>query len=513
MPIEITTGTVLAPNSLGADCAPVGEPCVFFDVSSTSDVSHVFEIGDEPLEIIAFDLGPQDCVYLEQVWGDAGGTHFESVVRNGKTFSITACSNRLLVPFSGRFRLRLSGDVGLSTVVCNPISCCMAEIHGKGSDMSCGTNEPLTNTEIAAMLAFRKTDGGHVTPGECLATCADITALDSRVDAIEGATGPAPFVNCAGAPVAAGTAIATCADLNSLVNGATSPSALATALSFDDCNGTPIGAGAALATCANLTSAMSTISAGAGALLDLAGTTLSLRSSAGGLLDTVDLSSLAGGGGAVADGNISNVTLVGTNLTFTGANGGFNGSVDLSSLSGGGGGTADGVITNVALAGTNLNFTGSGGGFNGSVDLSAFAGGPDGNISNVALVGTNLNFTGSGGGFNGSVDLSSIAGSSGGSLTNNANGYHVTRADGLIEQWGTVFVTQGEGAVPITFPIPFNNLASVNIQVSIIGSGAGGNDMWVQLLAGWTVNDFVAFYQSSGTGQSGFGISWRAIGG
>ncbi|NOW46181.1 hypothetical protein FHW96_002339 [Novosphingobium sp. SG751A] len=65
----------------------------------------------------------------------------------------------------------------------------------------------------------------------------------------------------------------------------------------------------------------------------------------------------------------------------------------------------------------------------------------------------------------------------------NANGYWRRMPNGLIEQWGEV--TAGESSSPpsLTFPIPFTDLASVNLQVTartpnpgaVSGNSVGGN--------------------------------------
>jgi len=93
----------------------------------------------------------------------------------------------------------------------------------------------------------------------------------------------------------------------------------------------------------------------------------------------------------------------------------------------------------------------------------------------------------------------------------NANGYYERQTNSLIEQWGQVSITQGEGAIPRTFPIPFTDLATVNVQLTIIGNASINNDMWVQLTA-LSLTGFTAFFQQSQSGQTGYGFHWRAKG-
>jgi microcystin-dependent protein len=222
---------------------------------------------------------------------------------------------------------------------------------------------PLTNTQIATMLAFRSCAGGQVLPGEALATCVDLQTAIAGIDIPPPAT-VARFYNSAGTQLADGACIATCADI-------TAASAAHTAL----------------------VSTVTTLAAGVPTGLTITGTVLSLDGP-GGVIDSVSLAGLGGGGGGT-DGVVTNVQLTGTNLVFSGTNGGFNGSVSLASLAGG---AADGVVTNVQLTGTNLVFTGAGGGFNGTVDLSALAGGGGGGGDVTGVTATApITVTGSGG--------------------------------------------------------------------------------------------------------------------
>lgn len=234
---SVMTGQVLGGAGLGP-CDTDPDPCIKFDVNSTDEYSAVFTV-DQPMELLAFDLEDGDCVELEQVWGPNAGTHFEPVALGRKKFALSACNNRLAIPFMGRFRLRYKGIVGNATVVCNPTDCCYLSLHPKGNSMSCETE--LTNTRIAEMLAFRKCDGGQIRPGEALAICSDLEALDDRLVASQNTLNAA---------------------LLAALLAATSPAALATALSFNDCSGATIVPDTSLATCANLNTAITTLSAG-----------------------------------------------------------------------------------------------------------------------------------------------------------------------------------------------------------------------------------------------------------
>lgn len=93
------------------------------------------------------------------------------------------------------------------------------------------------------------------------------------------------------------------------------------------------------------------------------------------------------------------------------------------------------------------------------------------------------------------------------SFGSNANGYWRKMPDGMIEQWGEV--TAGETASPpaLDFPIPFTDLASVNLQVTARapntgatnGNKVGGNKV--------SVTQFNVF-----SDDLDMAVFWRAIG-
>jgi hypothetical protein len=230
--------------------------------------------------------------------------------------------------------------------------------------------DPLTNTRIAEMLAFRTCDGGQVLPGEALATCADLQTAIDGLD-IPGAYG---LVDVWGNPVPNGGCVVTCSDFQQALTELDSQFAGSLELVADELR-LLAEDGTLLSTITLPADDLGGVSLG----FDTTTNTLTLLDSANNVLDTVDLSSLAGGGGG-SDGVITNVELTGTDLVFTGSGGAFNGAIDLSTLPSGGG--SDGVVTNVELVGDDLTFTGTGGAFNGTVDLSAYANQP---IDMVAL--------------------------------------------------------------------------------------------------------------------------------
>jgi hypothetical protein len=94
----------------------------------------------------------------------------------------------------------------------------------------------------------------------------------------------------------------------------------------------------------------------------------------------------------------------------------------------------------------------------------------------------------------------------------NANGYWRKLPDGTIEQWGTFTGAYPEGAAARTFPIPFTDVNSINVQSICLNTGASpSNDMWTQ--AGTqSLTGFSVVFQATSSGNTAFGARWRAIG-
>jgi hypothetical protein len=102
----------------------------------------------------------------------------------------------------------------------------------------------------------------------------------------------------------------------------------------------------------------------------------------------------------------------------------------------------------------------------------------------------------------------------GGSTGSNGNGRWEKRAGGeVIEQWGTVLGTFGEGPQAVTFPIEFPTECE-QIQVTAINaSGTANHDIWGEQetisQAGAVV--FLNYVSASGVALCD-GFNWRAIG-
>lgn len=81
----------------------------------------------------------------------------------------------------------------------------------------------------------------------------------------------------------------------------------------------------------------------------------------------------------------------------------------------------------------------------------------------------------------------------------------------VIEQQGRIAVTMNEGTIPMVFPIPFTDPASIVLDLTIVLQGID-SDMYIGLENGTlTVNGFTARYQSTGT-DTAYGFHWRAKG-
>lgn len=98
----------------------------------------------------------------------------------------------------------------------------------------------------------------------------------------------------------------------------------------------------------------------------------------------------------------------------------------------------------------------------------------------------------------------------------NANGYYEKRANGVIEQWGKVVASLGQGAVAVTFPIPFTDANSVMVSPVAMNSGGGtgtGLDIWAQWKDVTVGGDgFTAILQDSSGTATASGLAWRAVG-
>ena len=98
------------------------------------------------------------------------------------------------------------------------------------------------------------------------------------------------------------------------------------------------------------------------------------------------------------------------------------------------------------------------------------------------------------------------AASNGFTSGNNSNGYWVKDPTGKIEQWG-VATTNGGGSPNITFPIPFTNSGSVNIQATPGITDLGATNT-LNVLSLSTTQAAIGANASA----SGIGMYWHAVG-
>lgn len=96
-----------------------------------------------------------------------------------------------------------------------------------------------------------------------------------------------------------------------------------------------------------------------------------------------------------------------------------------------------------------------------------------------------------------------------GTFGSNANGYWEKRANGVIEQWGTATAYDPglQGLPDLTFPIPFTDLASINMQVTSPGSNSGSQDGNKVGGQATSISQFQV-YSDDRTNT----VKWRAIG-
>lgn len=89
----------------------------------------------------------------------------------------------------------------------------------------------------------------------------------------------------------------------------------------------------------------------------------------------------------------------------------------------------------------------------------------------------------------------------------NSNGHWVKDPTGLIRQWNNNVVSGGAGGTNITFPTPFTNAASVNVQVSEVYSS--GSSIIPNVTSGSITT---TGFNGGGSGSSNTNINWFAIG-
>ena len=132
--LDINTALMLGPA--GDPCSEQPEPCVFFSAQTDplALASHIFDVaaggeGSEVMQIMAFDMAPDDVIVVEQVFGAGSGEYFAPIQFDGTRLALDSSTNRLLIPTSGRFRLRYTaGTPGKALVVCAPTDCCHATL-------------------------------------------------------------------------------------------------------------------------------------------------------------------------------------------------------------------------------------------------------------------------------------------------------------------------------------------------------------------------------------------------
>jgi len=129
--MPVRTGTKVYTTS-DDSCESSIHPCLLIDPDSTATTSHIFSVQDGAKQLRVFGLSGGEKVIVEYVWGAREGEFVEPMVDGGVPVELTHPSNYMLLPYPGRYRVRLDGDTGPPSgggilVVCEDIDCCSAQ--------------------------------------------------------------------------------------------------------------------------------------------------------------------------------------------------------------------------------------------------------------------------------------------------------------------------------------------------------------------------------------------------
>lgn len=117
--MAIQTGRVL--NQLPSSGSPGSDELrdvnILFDADSTSLTSHTITINDRPYVARAFGLEAGTTVEVLTVTGTGSGTLEEPMFLAGTQVTMDYQNNVLVFDITGRYRFRLSGQLGEVTLV------------------------------------------------------------------------------------------------------------------------------------------------------------------------------------------------------------------------------------------------------------------------------------------------------------------------------------------------------------------------------------------------------------
>lgn len=137
----------------------------FFGPDWTTPASHQFLVGRDPVILTVVGLTPTQCVTIESVFGCAAGDEFVPLVPDcHRSTVMTRCNTTLIVPLSGRYRLRMSdtapGPLDPSTITVYGRPQFVAPGYG-GSEMSgcnsCPSSAQITTSSVDNTVAIVRT--------------------------------------------------------------------------------------------------------------------------------------------------------------------------------------------------------------------------------------------------------------------------------------------------------------------------------------------------------------------
>lgn len=134
MTIANTTAAAAPTNVANSEQAPL----IFFGASSNSQTSQTFTVDQMPFYLSAFNLGSDDIVTVQQVWGQGSGVETAPFAPINGAVQLTQNRTKCRIDYPGRYQLYHTGSSSLGTFT----------VTGFGAVM---TSEPIS--DIAEALS------------------------------------------------------------------------------------------------------------------------------------------------------------------------------------------------------------------------------------------------------------------------------------------------------------------------------------------------------------------------